>query len=337
MYKTTELSELEYKLHIFLFYRTEYFQVISMLSVSRLAYLVSALAATARSSIIVMNCNQGTQSQDVDNAIKDVAEVARVAAAALVSGKINGKDDVFAAAYDPLMYPLDRPGLALTLNAVATLGSSTTLNVQIYCRENHIRYHKDDPKSYWEDRDYYSRANGKMMPIGVARNSKDKPGVKGSYTTLGYKANDAYDTSGMAHIFLHPRRLSPPAGTDRDLRRYPDIVKDGLDGKHNKIEDIKPLAQTLLHELIHAVGGLGPPDPVNKKRDMAIHDGPSGSPKVYGWAACNARRTRNEKNNDIADCITFLAQAIYLQIQGKDTFWTTGEIDPKTLRPKQNP
>jgi hypothetical protein len=63
----------------------------------------------------------------------------------------------------------------------------------------------------------------------------------------------------MAHIFLHPRRLSPPAGTDRDLRRYPDIIKDGLDGTHNKIGDIKPLAQTLLHELLHAIGDWSDP------------------------------------------------------------------------------
>jgi chloramphenicol 3-O-phosphotransferase len=48
-----------------------------MLSFYRLAYLVSALAATARSRIIVMNCNQGTQKQDVDNAIDDVTEVAK--------------------------------------------------------------------------------------------------------------------------------------------------------------------------------------------------------------------------------------------------------------------
>jgi hypothetical protein len=73
----------------------------------------------------------------------------------------------------------------VTLGALATLGSSTTLNVQINCRENHIYYRDNDPKKYWEDRDYYSRGNNKMMPIGVARNSKDKPGVKGSYTTLG--------------------------------------------------------------------------------------------------------------------------------------------------------
>lgn len=82
---------------------------------------------------------------------------------------------------------------------------------------------------------------------------------------------------------------------------------------------------------------MGPPDPASKKRYQLINDGPSGKPKVYGWAACNARKTGKEKNNDIADCITYLAQAIYLQIQGKDTFWTTGEVDPKTLAPKQNP
>lgn len=33
------------------------------------------------------------------------------AAEALGSGKINGKEDVFKAAYDSLMYPTDRPGL----------------------------------------------------------------------------------------------------------------------------------------------------------------------------------------------------------------------------------
>jgi hypothetical protein len=74
-------------------------------------------------------------------------------------------------------------------------------------------------------------------------------------TYVGYKVNDVYDCSGRAHVFLAPKRVQPPPGTDRDLRRYPVIVKDGLDGTHNKIEDIKPLAQTVLHELLHAIGG----------------------------------------------------------------------------------
>jgi hypothetical protein len=73
----------------------------------------------------------------------------------------------------------------VTLGALATLEISTTLDVQIYCRENHIQYRNNDPKKYWEDIDYYSRSSGKRMGIGAGRNSKDKPGSKGSYTTLG--------------------------------------------------------------------------------------------------------------------------------------------------------
>ncbi|KAF2848240.1 hypothetical protein T440DRAFT_470349 [Plenodomus tracheiphilus IPT5] len=307
-----------------------------MLSFARFVYLVSTLATTAYPFIINMNCNQGTESQDVADALKDVEEVAKAAVAALTSSKINGREDVFKAAYDPLMYASDQPGLLATFAKLATLGSSPGLTVQIYCRENHIRYHKGDPKSYWEDTDYYSKVNNKQMPIGAAPNSQNKPGSKGSYTTLGYKFNDQYDCSGNSHIFLAPQRLHPPAGLDRDLRRYPTIVKDGLDGTHNKIEDIKPLAQTVLHELLHAVGDLSAPDPTTKKRNQLINDGPSGA-KVYGWAHCNSRRIQNENNNNLADCITFLAQAIYLQIEGKDTYWTTGEVDPKTLRPKQIP
>jgi hypothetical protein len=107
-----------------------------------------------------------------------------------------------------------------------------------------------------------------------------------------------------------------------------------------------------LHELLHAIGDrnsvyhlfifetlvcpkVSPPDPT-KKRVQLINDGPRGGAKVYGWAHCNSRRIQNEKNNGLADCITYLAHAMYLQFQGKDTYWTTGEIDPKTLRPKRN-
>jgi hypothetical protein len=72
---------------------------------------------------------------------------------------------------------------------------------------------------------------------------------------LGYKFDDQWDTSGFAHIYLADQRRHPPASADLDLRRYPDIVKDGLDGSHFAIEKIKPLAQTVMHELIHAVGG----------------------------------------------------------------------------------
>jgi hypothetical protein len=53
---------------------------------------------------------------------------------------------------------------------------------------------------------------------------------------------------------------------------------------------------------------------------------------MAGEGATN-ERVQNLSNIGIADCITFLAQAIYLQIQGKDTYWTLGKIDPDTLRP----
>jgi len=48
-----------------------------MLSFARYLYLFSTMAMTAYPYIIVMNCNQGSETQDVDDAIKDVEEVAK--------------------------------------------------------------------------------------------------------------------------------------------------------------------------------------------------------------------------------------------------------------------
>jgi hypothetical protein len=39
------------------------------------------------------------------------------AVTALASRKTNGKEDVFQAAYDPLMYPADKPGLLDTYSS----------------------------------------------------------------------------------------------------------------------------------------------------------------------------------------------------------------------------
>ena len=88
---------------------------------------------------------------------------------------------------------------------------------------------------------------------------------------LSFKHDDYWDTSGMAHIYIAQNRRHPPANTDRDLRRYPDIVKDGLDGKHNFIENIKPLAQTMMHELLHAVGGCKFTSPL-LELTLALHN-----------------------------------------------------------------
>lgn len=69
----------------------------------------------------------------------------------------------------------------------------------------------------------------------------------------------------------------------------------------------------------------------NNKRSYIIYDGVNKD--TYGWLRCNIRRDFGLSNAKIADCITFLAQAIYLQFQRKDTYWTTGEVDPNDLRP----
>lgn len=175
-------------------------------------------------------------------------------------------------------------------------------------------------------------------------------GCAKSLTYVGFKYDDTgdYDTSGLAHIFLAADRRQPLSGTARDLRRYTDIAKDDLDERYARIEDIKPLAQTVMHELIHAVGGCKLPSPYfssfrrsltlshsdqSKQGCIEIGDGPNKD--TYGWLVCNKRRVNGDSNIDIADYITVLGQATYLsQILGKDTFWATGEVDLKTLRPQ---
>ncbi|KAF2281484.1 uncharacterized protein EI97DRAFT_368108 [Westerdykella ornata] len=284
-----------------------------MLSISKTAYLFCILFTTVYSVVLPSGCNQGNEPQDIDNAIQDAVELARAALAALTSGKVNGNENVFKGAYNPLFAPEDR-------------------------LEDHVVLHRSN--RYWVDKDYASKPNAKPMPIpiGVGDPAKGlKPGAFGSYATLGYKFNDEYDTEGHGHIYIAENRRRPPTNTFRDVRRYPDIVRDGLDPRFTALENIKPLAQTMLHELIHVAGGLTDPDPNRKnKRDFKINDGPSND-KTYGWMKCNKRRKTRKPNIHIADCITFLAQAIYLQIGGKDTYWTTGEVDINTLRPKHIP
>ncbi|KAF2034244.1 hypothetical protein EK21DRAFT_108283 [Setomelanomma holmii] len=150
---------------------------------------------------------------------------------------------------------------------------------------------------------------------------------------------DGVDSERQAYIYLAQKRRHPPADGQQDRRRYPDIVKDGLDGTHNILEEIEPLAQTVFHELTHAVGGMILPNPNNPnyktKHRQRIDDRPTKD--TYGWLKFNQRRAVGDSNIGIADCITFLAQVIYFQIQGKDTYWTTEEVDPATLRPKNLP
>ncbi|KAF2661765.1 hypothetical protein K491DRAFT_647027 [Lophiostoma macrostomum CBS 122681] len=267
----------------------------------RSIFLLPLLLSSACCTYQTLGCNVGTEGADIDQAVSDVVTMAITVVAALTTGKVNGNEDVFRGAYDPLF--------------------------------NHIQRRRTDPNR-WEDTDYYSRPNGLRMPVGV-KNGANKPGTVGSYTTIGYKHDDQWDTSSYSHIYIEEARRRPPASTQRDLRRYPDIVSGGLDKRYTYIENIKPLAQTVMHELLHAIGGLTDADPTTGKRSYRISDGPNSN--MYGWLSCNKQRTLGISNANIADCITYLAQAIYLQIQGKDTYWSTGEVDPDTLHPKWLP
>ncbi|KAH7084165.1 hypothetical protein FB567DRAFT_603899 [Paraphoma chrysanthemicola] len=285
-----------------------------MISIFNYACCLSLLVATVYSGTLNFGCNQGTEDRDLKEAVADVEELSKVAAAALLTGKINGKEDVFLGAFDPLF----------------TAGDKAIL---------HIRLSSAKSQRRWEDTAYVNKAGTKLMYIPISGSVSNKPGTRGSYTTIGFKYNDEYDTSGSAHVYIAEERRHPPADDKYDRRRYPDIVKDGLDGKHNMLEEIKPLAQTVLHEFIHAIGGMILPDPGNvndkTKRRPRINDGPTKD--TYGWLKCNQRRAQGLSNIDIADCITFLGQAIFLQFQGKDTYWTTVEVDPATLLPKNLP
>lgn len=157
----------------------------------------------------------------------------------------------------------------------------------IYCSENHIVPNKQ--KGYWLDNAYTSKPNGKNMPLSLPGPLTAKPGAKGSYTTLGkgpflrrlairmgsmmrqhfggcydatnkihigFKHDDQWDSAHLGHIYIAESRRRPRTDNKFDLRSYDDIIKDGLDNDHHKLESIKPLAQTMLHEVIFIPGQL---------------------------------------------------------------------------------
>ncbi|KAF2200686.1 hypothetical protein GQ43DRAFT_472477 [Delitschia confertaspora ATCC 74209] len=268
--------------------------------------------------------------------------MARTAASQSLTSKKTpgGSEKAFSAAYDSLFMPNDVAFLLKTFVGVTVQKINPIFFISIYCNENHIRLIQTSRGPEWFDVMYQNEVTGQTkntardpawMEIGQSSSDKAKvprpsPGKRGSYTTRGYvKEKGRVDTSNQAHIFISNERLNPPAGTDRDLRSYEDIVKNGLDDKHHKLEEIKPLAQTVLHELLHVAGGLQNPE----RSRLVIGDGPDKN--TYGWRKCAERRANNQDNTNIADCLTMLAQALHLQIKGKETFWTTGQVDPKTL------
>lgn len=93
--------------------------------------------------------------------------------------------------------------------------------------------------------------------IGKAGGSK--PGAKGSYTTNGYRADvrtgGHADMTSQKHIFIADKRLNPPSNSRLDHRTIMDISNQGFKPGHYSLDSLKPLSETVFHELTHAVGG----------------------------------------------------------------------------------
>ncbi|RYP21065.1 hypothetical protein DL765_002472 [Monosporascus sp. GIB2] len=244
------------------------------------------------------------------------------------------------AAFTPLFKPEDVGGLK-TIFSLIQNADTNDLQIFVYCAEDHMRW--SDKRNMWYDNAYkYKDKKGITQSIKIYFKDSDtsntvSPGQKGSYTSHGYRVpigareHDVADCSNQAHIFVHPTRIDPPAGTKHDHRPLGDIRAFGLKEGFTALQDLKPLAETILHEvcLFHIIfslmGGLRDP----KKPNLKITDG--ANPGIYGYEKCAAvnagRGLLSPSPTGIADCYVVLAKALFLRrIQQKDVFWSLGAV-----------
>nr|XP_036576689.1 uncharacterized protein CTRU02_13454 [Colletotrichum truncatum]KAF6783464.1 hypothetical protein CTRU02_13454 [Colletotrichum truncatum] len=171
-----------------------------------------------------------------------------------------------------------------------------------------------------------------------------RPG-SGSFTTIGSRETmpngDIADYSRQTHIHVNSKRWDPPQRSPLDHRALDVVNRDGLRQSHPALDNLKPLSETILHELMHALGGSAPP----AHRRALITDSPVPpiqQNKIYGYEMCVWMNENRDNPAAIrlgatpltrADCPTILAKALYLQIQGRATYWSTGVVNPTTLQP----
>jgi len=62
------------------------------------------------------------------------------------------------------------------------------------------------------------------------------------------------DFSKQAHVHVSKRRWDPPANDGYDHRSLDTIIADGL-LEFTALDRLKPLAETIHHELMHVLGG----------------------------------------------------------------------------------
>lgn len=165
-------------------------------------------------------------------------------------------------------------------------------DITFYCRGDFIKKvsytdANNVVQEVWSDTAYtYTDTKGveQNVPLlRVAPGNKPQPGRPdtGSFTTIGQYAygvltifpisvsffssgtgsketlpnGDVADYSDQAHIHVNNKRWSPPLHSPLDHRALDVVNSNGLLATHPALDDLKPLSETILHELMHALGG----------------------------------------------------------------------------------
>lgn len=166
------------------------------------------------------------------------------------------------------------------------------LHITFYCKGDFIKkVQYTDPNNVvqeaWSDSAYtYLDSQGVVQDVPILRvapGNKPQPGRpdSGSFTTIGeydfevitifrlsvscvssgtgsketLPNGDIADYSDQAHIHVNSKRWSPPLHSPLDHRALDVVNRNGLDASHPALDDLKPLSETILHELMHALGG----------------------------------------------------------------------------------
>ncbi|KAI0188048.1 hypothetical protein EV127DRAFT_471569 [Xylaria flabelliformis] len=287
-------------------------------------------------------CRDGRGSDRIEAAIQEAIKMAGNA-----RDKIGDlTHDTTAAAFNPLFEASDVGQLTSLYDSVVNIATNA-LQVTFYCEAIFVDW--SEPFQRWIDTAFtYTAKDGSTKSVSLFRVGTDhskKPGASGSsFTTLGYKQDlpngDVADFSNQAHIMVSKKRWDPPANDGLDHRPLDTVNQDGLLDGYTALDQLKPLSETVFHELMHAVGGTVAPN-LGRKKIIDDPIRPSVLGKIYGYQQCvrvnHARHTFANLLKDgplqRADCPTILAKALFLQIKGMPTYWSTGDVDRDTLQP----
>ncbi|KAI1739994.1 hypothetical protein F4680DRAFT_466146 [Xylaria scruposa] len=304
-------------------------------------------------------CRNPTDQSKVDYAITEAINWAQNALYLLGDLSL----DTTKAAFDPFFQPSDVPTLITLYSAVRDLPAGS-LQVKFYCTSSDFE-HWSSKYNGWADMQYtYKDKRGikqvignYYIELGPGSSQTNPPSSRGSYTTLGFKQKlkngDVADFSEQAHVYLNPKRVNPPANSVYDHRSLNDIRSNGLNEGFNALDTLKPLAETIFHEAMHAVGGRISDDRARPR----ITDGPNKDTYKYQkCAALNANRGPTTTSpTQVADCLMLLAKAkklltcggnngaaLYItRIKAADdpdnklinAYWSLGAVDRKTGAP----